>query len=249
MRELPLFCEASLPESKLWIQKLASEVLREAPSEPGALYLNYTPEGLVLHEVGPLKPLRVDFVEGELRHKRKQGIGKGSLVGKALGLSKGYRKIFDATLGLGGDSFMFLCMGLQVEAVEKSKPVFMLTKDALERAEADEELKVWINQRLQIKNQDAHEALNDRLTADIIYFDFMFPEKKKALPRKSMQLLAKLDLEEDSEKDLVKKAKAQTVARVVVKRPLKAPPVLENRSHTFEGNSIRYDVYLGQRRS
>ena len=249
MKNLPLFLAAELPLEKHWITDNVSGILTHRPETLGTLFLEYSERGLSLVEVGSLSPLRVDFLEGELRHKRKQGVGKSSLLGKALGAGKGYKKILDATLGLGQDSWMFLCMGLEVRGVEKSKPVYMLTREALERAQTDPELREWLGDRLKIENDNVREILrgSDLEDIDVIYFDFMFPEKKKALPRKSMQLLAKLDLEEAGEQELLQAAVQKKVSRVVLKRPLKAPVLLAPVAHTYEGNSIRYDVYIPKR--
>lgn len=248
MKSLPLFCKEELSEEKKWILDYVSGSLTEPPKSEGELYLSYQTQGLSLVEVGRLNPLRVDFLEGELRQKRKRGVGKSSLLGKALGVQKGNRKIFDATLGLGQDAWMFLCMGLSVQGVERSAAVYALTREAWERALQDEDLAQWAAGRLDLRHADSFELLSKPIEADVIYMDFMFDEKKKGLPRKSMQLLHKLDLNEPRASELAEKALKSPISRLVIKRPLRADFVFEKPQHVYPGNSIRYDVYIGKKR-
>ncbi len=53
------------------------------------------------------KPLSVDFVSGKAAHRRQFGGGRGQLVAKACGLTKGITpSVVDATAGLGRDAFV-----------------------------------------------------------------------------------------------------------------------------------------------
>jgi 16S rRNA (guanine1516-N2)-methyltransferase len=72
----------------------------------------------------------------------------------------------------------------------------------------------------------------------------MYPEKKKsALPRKEMQIFKEIvgaDLDCVNYLDF-----ARTVARdrVVVKRPLTAPPIKTDTNAQYVGKTTRYDMY------
>ena len=77
----------------------------------------------------------VDFVEGELAHRRKFGGGKGQMIAKAVGLNKGFvPTILDATAGLGADAFVLASLGCEVKMIERSPLARLLLADGLERA-------------------------------------------------------------------------------------------------------------------
>jgi 16S rRNA (guanine1516-N2)-methyltransferase len=75
----------------------------------------------------------------------------------------------------------------------------------------------------------------------------MFPHPgRKAAPAKEMRALQQLLGEHDAAADaaLFEWARQQPVRRVVVKRPLKAPPLGRVAPHhTLRGRSVRFDVY------
>jgi hypothetical protein len=54
----------------------------------------------------------------------------------------------------------------------------------------------------------------------------------------SLQLFADADAT-----DLLREALRVAQDRVVVKRPLREPPLLEGVQHRFEGTTVRYDLY------
>lgn len=61
-------------------------------------------DGLQLQELSYSAPgpLRVDFIEGALAHRRQFGGGSGQMIAKAVGIQPGVRPtILDATAGLG----------------------------------------------------------------------------------------------------------------------------------------------------
>ena len=81
---------------------------------------------------------------------------------------------------------------------------------------------------------------------DVIYFDPMFPPRRKsALPGKRMQYLGELLGEGEAfDTGLIPKALQRARSRVVLKRRLKDPVTLRP-DWTLRGRSIRYDVYRG----
>ena len=82
---------------------------------------------------------------------------------------------------------------------------------------------------------------------DVIYLDPMFPARDKSAAVKKEMALFQLLLEghEDAGLGLLPWALGCDPSRVVVKRPLRAPP-LEDRepSHRIIGKAVRYDVYV-----
>jgi 16S rRNA (guanine1516-N2)-methyltransferase len=78
----------------------------------------------------------------------------------------------------------------------------------------------------------------------VIYIDPMFPEKKKsALPRKEMRIFRKWVGEDMDALELLQTALTSHVERVVVKRPMKSEPMGPGSIHSFEGQTVRYDLY------
>ena len=78
-------------------------------------------------------------------------------------------------------------------------------------------------------------------TVDVVYLDPMFPARRKsARVKKEMWLLQHV-----LDTPAPQLALAKSRRRVVVKRPVKAPP-LEGRSPAFAipGKTVRFDVYL-----
>ena len=162
------------------------------------------------------------------------------MIAKALGFQKKGMFVFDATLGLGQDAWFLSKLGARVVGCERSPQVFLLLQDALRRAKiagAENQIEILFGESKQVLQQ-----LNE--TPDSIYLDPMFPEKKKsALPRKEMRIFKKW-VGEDEDAGLLLKSCLQSGAdRVVVKRPLKAEPLLPGVAHRFSGTTVRYDLY------
>jgi 16S rRNA (guanine1516-N2)-methyltransferase len=85
------------------------------------------------------------------------------------------------------------------------------------------------------------------VAADVIYLDPMFPQRDKSAAVKKEMALFQLLLaaEPDDSDELLAWALTRDVARVVVKRPLRAGTLggIEP-SHTIEGKAVRYDVHV-----
>ena len=213
-----------------------------------------------------LSPLEVDFSSGALLHRLRHGLSKGQPLGKALGLKSVNPEtapfIFDATAGLGTDSLIMSALGCRVRSVERSPFIFQLLEDGMKRLrqKGDAQLSAIAN-RLSFENGDSRAILVElaRLNEskdigiasaipDVVYLDPMYPEEgrsKSALPKKTMQMFRRLlDGDEDAN-DLWDAAMAVAKNRVVVKRPLKAPALGTTKpTHTFEGKTARFDMYL-----
>eukprot|EP00980_Cylindrotheca_fusiformis_P000273 scaffold66_cov115-Cylindrotheca_fusiformis.AAC.5 len=218
-------------------------------------------------------PFFIDFC-----HARNSRIGKrGSresgtdLLLKAVALkqSNDY-SVLDLTAGFGQDSLVLALNGAsRVCMVERDPIVLALLQDAMRRVEllsSTSEAARYLSERLVLRAGDGKDFIRSKILRgteerpDICYLDPMFPPRtKSAAVKKGMQILHGLlgtqqanalcdRLREESELLLVALEAADS--RVVVKRPLKAPPlgggVSEARrpSYSIEGSVNRWDVYV-----
>ncbi len=202
-------------------------------------------EGLTLQS--ELGSLLIDFVNDRANYERPLKKGKSEIIARALGINKGLTDILDLTAGLAQDAAVFARLGCRVRAVERSPLIFPLLEDARLRALTKKE---WVK-NLEFIFSDSFSFLQKLKVSElpqVIYIDPMFPEKKKtALPRKEMQIFRELIGEDQDSSQLVALAQEKALDRVVVKRPLKAPDLAPGVTHRFEGNSVRYDLYLSKR--
>ena len=191
-------------------------------------------------------PLSVDFGSGTMRHRRRGGqnelLGKAVGVGKAAGLH-----VVDATAGLGRDAFVLADLGCRVSLFERHPVVAALLADGLQRATGSSD--PWLSDvagRMSLQAIDARDRVPEDL--DTIYLDPMFPARNKRAAVKADLALLQDILEETAQEDaeaVLRWALSQDVARVVVKRPLKAE-WLDNRtpSHSHKGKAVRFDVHV-----
>ncbi len=192
-------------------------------------------------------PVKVEFGSSAMRHRRRGG--HNELLGKAVGLGKKSAiRLLDATAGLGRDSFVLADLGCYVTLCERNKLIAQLL--ASELVKATHSLDSWLRgvaARMQLHRGDAL-TLDDKVLKEIevIYLDPMFPERgKQAKVKKEMALFHQLLGAGDDSDELMLWALDQDVARVVVKRPPKAPELAGHKaSHVIAGKAVRYDVYV-----
>ncbi|WP_417579549.1 class I SAM-dependent methyltransferase [Nitrincola sp.] len=220
---------------------------------PFAYLLLCDASGLALQMCGkkPPGPVRADFVSGAVAHRRQFGGGQGQMIAKACGLAKGIRpSVADVTAGLGRDAFVLASLGCQVQLVERSALVHLLLEDGLVRAAEHYELKEIIS-RMALVHADALDwlqqqaSLSESMRPQVVYLDPMFPHRDKtALVKKEMLLFRDLVGDDADADGLLEAALAVAQCRVVVKRPRKAPCLLQREpAFRLEGKSSRYDVY------
>ncbi|WP_428623047.1 class I SAM-dependent methyltransferase [Sedimenticola sp.] len=218
--------------------------------ESGLLLLQQA-ERLVLQQIGPGAPgaVWVDFVEGKAAHRRKFGGGRGQPLARAIGLKKGWTpRVLDMTAGLGRDAFVLATLGCRVEMIERSPVVHALLADGLRRAQTDGDVAEIVT-RMSLRCLDGREynvptAPDQR--PDVVYLDPMYPHREKsAKVKKEMRLFQLLLGEDQDSATLLERALHVATHRVVVKRPVKAPP-LGGRppSVTVGSPNTRYDIYL-----
>jgi len=233
--------------------ELGLPLLEPAAPAPGHLLalLQIGPRGLALQPIGPRAagPVSVDFSAPALRHRRRGG--QNELLGRALGIGKLPRmRVLDATAGLARDAAVLADLGCEMLLAEREPLVAALLASGIAQGAGAED--VWVRQlvvRMSLHAGDARTLPAQRLNGlDVIYLDPMFPERRKtAAVRKEMALLQQL-LEPDppmAGEELLAWALAAPVARVVVKRPLRAPFLGDRQpSHSLRGKAVRFDVHV-----
>ena len=234
-------CQAASVE---WAQRLDLPLQGEAE-----FALQLGAEGLQLVELGPQAPgpVRVDFVEGAVAHRRLFGGGSGQMIAKAVGVQSGVRPVvLDATAGLGRDAFVLASLGCNMTLIERQPIIAALLEDGLARALQDAEVAL-IARQMRLLCGNAIELMSQWQgePPQVIYLDPMFPHRdKSALVKKEMRLFRPLVGDDMDAPALLEAALALASHRVVVKRPRKAPIIEGGKpSYALEGKSSRYDIY------
>lgn len=169
---------------------------------------------------------------------------------KAVGIKKGTAHrptVIDCTAGLGEDAWLLASHGCTVLANERHPVIAALLDDAIQRASIH---KPEIAQRLTLNRANTIDWLTsaNAPTADAIVLDPMFPLGRKAKERKPMRVLRMLAGDDDDAPQLLAAALATHTHRVCVKRPLKAPPVYNEKRPApdvvYKGKAVRFDVYF-----
>jgi len=175
------------------------------------------------------------------------GSGPNPLI-RAFG--KRIKRVYDLTAGLGGDAVRLARVGLRVRAVERDAVVHALLASGWRAACEAGAVPASVADRLTIELGDARERLEKIDALDEgVYFDPMYPAPRRASakPRRELQVLrAWLDADNDTA-PLVEWAR-ERAARVVVKRPHHAQPLVSDPSHTIESKLVRFDVYVNPAR-
>ncbi len=190
------------------------------------------------------KPLYIDFLHGAVAWKvRHPGAGKHPLA-KALGVRHGQRPVvLDATAGLARDAYQIASWGCRVYLCERQPVVAFLLKDALRRAQADEDWQTrFADKLLWLGN---HLSKAQHLGVDVVYLDPMYPpppHRKTAAVKKDMQILRRLVGHDDDAEHTFQLA-LKLAPKVVVKRPMWAPS-WQSPHTTIQHGDHRFDVYL-----
>ncbi|MBB3101972.1 class I SAM-dependent methyltransferase [Azomonas macrocytogenes] len=231
-------------EAAVWARRL-----NLLPEGEAGFALQVGPAGLQLQALGADAPgpVRVDFIEGAVAHRRQFGGGNGQLIAKAVGIQPGVRPtVLDATAGLGRDAFVLASLGCRLTLIERHPLIAALLQDGLQRARLDPEVGAIIA-RMELLPGEAIETMRHWVpdAPQVIYLDPMFPHRdKSALVKKEMRLFRPLVGDDDDAPALLAAALALASHRVTVKRPRKAPPLDGPRpSFSLEGKSSRYDIY------
>lgn len=205
------------------------------------VYFDWQSDGLHLKSaaIDARSSVHVDFLSGA--QARRLRAVTGEALTRAIGCQKGLRPaVLDATAGLGSDATVLANVGCSIWAFERQPETAALLADGFRRAaEAASEF----IERIKFTFDDSEKYLR-QANHGVIYLDPMFPQERKAAPQLAMQMLHRLDHSGDAIEALFSEAMDSNAARVVVKRPLKAPhlagvkPASEIRAKT-----VRFDLY------
>jgi 16S rRNA (guanine1516-N2)-methyltransferase len=186
--------------------------------------------------------IAADWLSPEVQ-RRIRG-GRRQLLARAAGLHKqACLRVLDATAGLGQDGFVLAALGAEVTLAERHPLIVQLLHDARRRAMNTPA--ATMTARVHIVEADAATLMTpDRW--DVVMLDPMYPDRRKtALSGKAMQLLRELTGGDADADALLPPALRCARRRVVVKRPLKAPPLgAQLPSLQLRGTQARFDVYL-----
>ncbi len=161
---------------------------------------------------------------------------------KALGIKRGQPRpwVMDATCGLGKDSLLMSFWGCTVWAFERH-PLLYQKLQAQDHSLISD---------FKLFDQDAKTFLQaERATwPEVIYLDPMYSDvNQKSLPQKEILCLRKIVGQDNDAEELFDLSLSRAAKRVVVKRPLKAPPLKTKADVVYKGKSTRYDMYLAKR--
>ncbi|PCI39589.1 MAG: hypothetical protein COB50_00910 [Thiotrichales bacterium] len=192
------------------------------------------------------KPIYIDFTSGKALYRYQSNTKKPKLI-SALGIKNREKvRVLDATVGLGNDSLVMANYGFAVTAIERNHIVYLLLKDALLRATGHEVVGQTVS-RITLLHGDASDHIPKLAAFAVIYIDCMFPKKtskKTALVKKEMRVLREIVGEDQDAETLLTIALHHATSRVVVKRHIRDPHILQKPDIQFVDASVRYDVYL-----
>jgi len=190
----------------------------------------------------------LDFVKGKNGYRHNNNLTIQQPLAKAIGIKPGIRPtVFDATAGLGQESFVLACLGCEVSMCERSAILHSLLEDGLERANMEEKTKNIVSTKIHLLFEDSKEYLqNNSQKFHTIYLDPMYPPRtRSALNKQEMRVIRDLVGDDEDSGILLERAFAAAQNRVVVKRPKKAKN-LHGRtpSMIIPMKNNRYDIYL-----
>jgi 16S rRNA (guanine1516-N2)-methyltransferase len=177
-------------------------------------------------------------------HRQKNYSLKEEPLAKSLAIKKSdsNKMIWDATAGTGKDLMLIkhfvLGTNTKMIAFERNPLIYLLLFNGLFHAGITE-VKLIYADSLDVFAKKAEVA-----KPDIIYYDPMYPEKKKsALPRKEMQIFKELIGPDLDTQNFLQHFRAIAKDRVVVKRSLMAEMIAPDATASYKGKSTRYDMY------
>ena len=229
-----------LPRAQVLAAQLAVPCLTTPTADAPPYLLVQTATQLELHDVASGERVCVSFARSDLM--RVHGRGRQPLA-RALG--RGVRRVIDATAGLGADTILLAAYGCQVTAIERHPVIAALLRDGIDRAIA---AGLLLPVTVSVVCGDAREQVYELAPAhDAVFIDPMFPSKRKksAAVRKEMRMLRALVGDDADAAALVSAARAAS-PRVIVKRPVQAPPLGAEPTASYAGKLVRYDVYTNR---
>ena len=221
--------------------------LEKVTDKPSANnYFVYDSNGLsfVKDSINPKEVLHVDFLKGTLGWRLKR-VNHERNLRKALGKTDKQLSIFDSTAGLLTDTMIFLSLGHKVVAVEQSKIIYSLVKDAILRAKnMIPELKnlIFLNDN----SLNVYKSISKGF--DVIYLDPMYPsshkKNKKSGRLANIKKILEIENLTDNGENLVKEFFNLEYKKIILKRPLKYRKNYSNINYQVLGKTTRFDIYL-----
>ena len=221
--------------------------LEKVTDKPSANnYFVYDTNGLsfVKESINPKEVLHIDFLKGTLGWRLKR-VNHERNLRKALGKTDKELSIFDSTAGLLTDTMIFLSLGHKVVAVEQSKIIYSLVKDAILRAKnMIPELKnlIFLNDN----SLNVYKSISKGF--DVIYLDPMYPsshkKNKKSGRLANIKKILEIENLTDNGENLVKEFFNLEYKKIILKRPLKYRKNYSNINYRVLGKTTRFDIYL-----
>lgn len=234
--EWPQFLKSALNQKDLF----ALEIEPERKLCDLCDYLEFS-EGKLFYDSGEFGKMSFDLEELDSYHQRQHYAISKEPLAKALGIKgrndqdQTKKRIWDTTCGTGKDATLIQHFGAELTAFERHPAVYLLLMDALRRFPLAMTLKFGDASQLSFLPEER---------PDVIYYDPMYPAKKKsALPRKEMRIFKEMVGEDHDSDQFIEWALKTAKERVVVKRPLEADPIKKNPAASYTGKSTRYDMY------
>ena len=221
--------------------------LEKVTDKPSANnYFVYDTNGLsfVKDSINPKEILYIDFLKGTLGWRLKR-VNHERNLRKALGKTDKQLSIFDSTAGLLTDTMIFLSLGHKVVAVEQSKIIYSLVKDAILRAKN----KIPELKNLTFFNDNSLEVYKSISKGfDVIYLDPMYPsshkKNKKSGRLENIKKILEIENLTDNGENLVKDFFNLEYKKIILKRPLKYRKNYSNINYQVLGKTTRFDIYL-----
>lgn len=238
--------ERYLGEARAFAQDAGLSLLSDITAADGEkLIVVFGENGVTLNR-GKLS-LRGDFTA--MLPRIKPNNLNGEMIVNAARL-KGHKPseltVFDATAGLGEDSFLLAASGYSVTLYEYDCVIAALLRDSLRRAEENPQMSD-IAKRMTLHAEDSIKALAQLKEAPhIVLLDPMFPARQKSgLIKKKFQLLQQLETPCVIENELLDVAMGVHPRKIIIKRPLKSGFLAEHTpDYSIKGTSVRYDCIL-----
>ena len=242
--------EAFLLSEQLNLALLASD---EQAVEAGMDYVLFYQQGLSLKRLRDSLTLKVNFNDGRIQYRSQRFDQDGELLLTAVSARAGL-KVLDATAGLGRDAFLMAAAACQLTICERNPVIHQILKDGLLRLDDNSvagDFKLLNIDSLSYLDQLLEGSSTQQQRPDVIYLDPMFPQRKKsAAVKREMQILQDIVGFDTDIESLIEKAMLAASHRVVIKRPIKAPPLLGfPTTMQVKGKSTRFDIWVKKRLS
>ena len=227
------------PSFRQLLVQLAIEIVSEADDSAFTLVER---EGRL--ELRPPGEADRPGIQADFPPVRIQGRGGRNPLVRAFGKEPG--PIFDLTAGLGADAYRLARAGHRVLACERHPAVYALLATGWARDCELGRIDRDLAKRLIFLQKEGVDML-DRIDSSRcgVYLDPMYPSPRRirSLPKRDLQVLRQLLGDSEDAAELTERARSRS-ARVVVKRPHRAPPLLPDVSFEVSTKLVRFDVYL-----